>query len=98
MIGIIGGSGVYHLDGLTDTHWEKVSSPFGSPSDDLLFGRFNGHPIVFCYGMDAIIVFHRTVSITAPISTHSKERVSPISCRSVQSARSTNGSLPALLS
>ena len=47
MIGIIGGSGVYHLDGLTDTHWEKVSSPFGSPSDDLLFGRFNGHPIVF---------------------------------------------------
>ena len=47
MIGIIGGSGVYHLDGLTDTHWEKVSSPFGLPSDDLLFGRFNGHPIVF---------------------------------------------------
>ena len=47
MLGIIGGSGIYNLEGLTETHWEKVSSPFGEPSDDLLFGTFNGETIVF---------------------------------------------------
>ncbi len=47
MLGIIGGSGIYHLEGLTDTHWEKVQSPFGEPSDDLLFGRLNGEQLVF---------------------------------------------------
>lgn len=47
MLGIIGGSGIYHLEGLTDMHWEKVQSPFGEPSDDLLFGRLNGEQLVF---------------------------------------------------
>ncbi|MFP6757909.1 MAG: S-methyl-5'-thioadenosine phosphorylase, partial [Alphaproteobacteria bacterium] len=37
-IGIIGGSGVYDLDGLADTAWRAVASPFGAPSDELLFG------------------------------------------------------------
>ncbi len=47
MIGIIGGSGLYQLDGLTDTHWEAIASPFGAPSDELLFGQMDGQPIVF---------------------------------------------------
>ncbi len=47
LIGIIGGSGVYDIDGLTNTRWAKVDSPFGQPSDELLFGDFNGQPMVF---------------------------------------------------
>lgn len=47
MLGIIGGSGIYSLDGLTNTHWKKIASPFGEPSDELLFGDLNGNPLVF---------------------------------------------------
>ncbi|HVV88112.1 MAG TPA: S-methyl-5'-thioadenosine phosphorylase [Kofleriaceae bacterium] len=47
VIGIVGGSGLYDLDGLTDQRWERVSSPFGEPSDHLLFGNLDGQPIVF---------------------------------------------------
>ncbi len=46
-IGIIGGSGIYELDGLTGTRWEKVTSPFGAPSDELFIGELNGVSIVF---------------------------------------------------
>lgn len=47
MLGIIGGSGIYNLEGLTETHWEKFSSPFGEPSDELLFGKIHGESLVF---------------------------------------------------
>jgi 5'-methylthioadenosine phosphorylase len=47
VIGIIGGSGVYTIEGLSNTRWEKISSPFGDPSDALMFGELNGQPIVF---------------------------------------------------
>ncbi|MBK9033844.1 MAG: S-methyl-5'-thioadenosine phosphorylase [Myxococcales bacterium] len=46
-IGIVGGTGLYDLDGLTDQRWVKVDSPFGAPSDELLFGRLGDQPIVF---------------------------------------------------
>ncbi len=46
-IGIIGGSGVYDIDGLENKRWEKVESPFGSPSDALLCGELNGIQLVF---------------------------------------------------
>ncbi|MDA1089941.1 MAG: S-methyl-5'-thioadenosine phosphorylase [Proteobacteria bacterium] len=39
VIGVIGGSGVYEIDGLENTRWEKVTSPFGEPSDELLIGE-----------------------------------------------------------
>lgn len=45
--GIIGGSGLYDIPGLTHTRWEKIASPFGEPSDALLFGEINGHQVVF---------------------------------------------------
>ncbi|HEC14597.1 MAG TPA: S-methyl-5'-thioadenosine phosphorylase, partial [Rhodospirillales bacterium] len=47
VIGVIGGSGVYEIDGLENTTWEKVSSPFGEPSDALLFGELEGRKMVF---------------------------------------------------
>ncbi len=46
-IGIIGGSGVYDIEGLTNKRWERVTSPFGEASDELLFGALNGQQMVF---------------------------------------------------
>ena len=47
VVGVLGGSGVYDLDGLENARWEKVESPFGTPSDELLFGDLRGVPLVF---------------------------------------------------
>jgi 5'-methylthioadenosine phosphorylase len=47
MLGIVGGTGLYDLDGLTDKTWRRVDSPFGTPSDELLFGRLDGQEVVF---------------------------------------------------
>lgn len=47
VIGIVGGTGVYDLEGLTETAWRTVASPFGAPSDQLLFGRLGPHRVVF---------------------------------------------------
>jgi 5'-methylthioadenosine phosphorylase len=47
LLGIIGGSGVYEIDGLTNIRWERVLTPWGEPSDDLLFGELDGQPLVF---------------------------------------------------
>ena len=47
VFGIIGGSGVYDIDGLVNKRWEKVASPFGEPSDELLFGELDGQRLVF---------------------------------------------------
>jgi 5'-methylthioadenosine phosphorylase len=47
VLGIIGGSGVYDIAGLSNTHWERVFSPFGETSDELLFGELNGQKMVF---------------------------------------------------
>lgn len=47
MIGVIGGSGVYQIDGLEGASWVKVKSPWGKPSDEVLVGRLGGIPIAF---------------------------------------------------
>ncbi|MFL5358978.1 S-methyl-5'-thioadenosine phosphorylase [Archangium sp.] len=47
VIGIIGGSGLYQIDGLRDVVWRKVASPFGEPSDELCFGTLEGTRVVF---------------------------------------------------
>jgi 5'-methylthioadenosine phosphorylase len=47
VIGIIGGSGLYNIEGLTATRWEKVETPWGAPSDELLIGQFGGIKTVF---------------------------------------------------
>ena len=46
-IGIIGGSGVYNVDALTNTRWVSVESPFGKPSDDILLGDLDGQAMAF---------------------------------------------------
>lgn len=47
IIGIIGGSGLYELDGLADKQWVTVDTPYGSPSDQLLRGTLDGQRVVF---------------------------------------------------
>ena len=47
VIGLIGGSGLYDIDGLEDREWRRVFTPWGEPSDDLLFGRLAGVKCVF---------------------------------------------------
>jgi 5'-methylthioadenosine phosphorylase len=46
-IGIIGGSGLYELDGLTDVRWRRVRTPFGDPSDAYCIGRLGDREVVF---------------------------------------------------
>ncbi len=46
-IGIIGGSGLYHIEGFTNQKWITVRTPFGLPSDQLLTGRLSGRDVVF---------------------------------------------------
>ena len=47
ILGIIGGSGIYDIDGLTNVRWERVLTPWGEPSDDLMFGELAGQKLVF---------------------------------------------------
>ena len=47
VIGIIGGSGLYEIEGLENTRWERVESPFGETSDEFLFGELDGLQLVF---------------------------------------------------
>ncbi|HYK37626.1 S-methyl-5'-thioadenosine phosphorylase [Alloacidobacterium sp.] len=46
-IGIIGGSGLYSMPGLTNTREERVSTPFGEPSDAFILGDLEGRKVVF---------------------------------------------------
>ena len=47
VLGVIGGSGVYDIEGLEDARWTPVDSAFGEPSDDLLIGYLAGVKLVF---------------------------------------------------
>ena len=47
VIGIIGGSGIYDIEGLTKVEWRDVDTPFGKPSDALMFGELEDQRIVF---------------------------------------------------
>ena len=47
VIGIIGGSGLYQIDGLDDVEWRRVESPFGPTSDEFCFGSFGSQPVIF---------------------------------------------------
>jgi 5'-methylthioadenosine phosphorylase len=46
-IGIIGGSGLYSMPGLTEVHEVRVKTPFGAPSDAFLLGRLEGKRVAF---------------------------------------------------
>src|SRR3954468_6525734 len=47
VIGVIGGSGIYDIEGLEDKAWRQVATPWGMPSDALLSGRLSGVRCVF---------------------------------------------------
>lgn len=47
VLGIIGGSGFYNLPGLENARWETVDTPWGPPSDDILFAELEGLPVRF---------------------------------------------------
>lgn len=47
VIGIIGGSGLYDIAGLEQKTWRRVETPWGEPSDELLFGTLEGTRCVF---------------------------------------------------
>ena len=46
-IGLIGGSGLYHIEGFTGQKWVRIKTPFGAPSDDFLTGKLVGRQVVF---------------------------------------------------
>lgn len=46
-VGIVGGSGLYEMDGLTDVRWLTVKTPFGDPSDAYCVGRLGGRSVIF---------------------------------------------------
>lgn len=46
-IGVIGGSGIYDIDGLDDAQWVTVESPWGTPSDQVLTGTLDGVAMAF---------------------------------------------------
>jgi len=46
-IGVIGGTGLYQIEGLTDIHEENISTPFGRPSDAIIIGNLNGIDVGF---------------------------------------------------
>ncbi len=46
-LGIIGGSGLYNMEGLEDSKWIKVNTPWGSPSDEILQAKLKGKEIFF---------------------------------------------------
>ncbi|MCB1342685.1 MAG: S-methyl-5'-thioadenosine phosphorylase, partial [Pseudooceanicola sp.] len=46
-LGIIGGSGIYDIDGLEDAEWIGVETPWGPPSDQILTGSLGGVAMAF---------------------------------------------------
>jgi 5'-methylthioadenosine phosphorylase len=47
VLGVLGGSGIYDIEGLEQRRWETLSSPFGEPSDQALIGELEGQRVVF---------------------------------------------------
>jgi 5'-methylthioadenosine phosphorylase len=47
VLGVIGGSGLYDIEGLANPRWERIESPFGDPSDALLMGEMGAARLVF---------------------------------------------------
>ncbi len=47
VIGLIGGSGLYDIPGLEQREWRRVETPWGEPSDEILFGVLAGVPVRF---------------------------------------------------
>ncbi|MCY4541914.1 MAG: S-methyl-5'-thioadenosine phosphorylase [Rhodobacteraceae bacterium] len=47
ILGIVGGSGLYDVDAISDAQWVSVDTPWGKPSDSILTGLVEGMPVAF---------------------------------------------------
>ncbi len=47
VLGVIGGSGIYAIDGVENGKWVKVTTPYGDPSDEIFTGKLNGLHVAF---------------------------------------------------
>jgi hypothetical protein len=72
-IGIIGGSGLYHIEGFSKQKWVKVNTPFGDPSDEFLTGKLAGRDVAFLPRHARGHRFCRANSIIAQTSTAMKK-------------------------
>jgi 5'-methylthioadenosine phosphorylase len=68
VLGIIGGSGVYDIAGLESAKWQRVPSPWGEASDELLTGTFKGVDLVF-------LPRHGRVHIQTPTSINYRANI-----------------------
>ena len=67
-IGIIGGSGLYHIEGFTQQKWVKVKTPFGPPSDSFSPADWRVARWCFCPGTGGVTGCCPANSTTAPTS------------------------------
>ena len=47
VVGVVGGSGLYAMDGIENATWKRIESPFGAPSDEILHGSIDGVEVRF---------------------------------------------------
>ena len=64
ILGIIGGSGIYDIDGVENSKWVKVTTPYGDPSDEIYTGSLNGINLAFlpAWSGSSLFTKHRAVS------------------------------------
>jgi len=82
-VGVIGGSGLYEIEGLTDVESISIDTPWGSPSDDLIVGTLGDTKMVFLprHGRGHKLVpseinFRANIYIPSQFYDHTKIRVS----------------------
>ena len=62
-LGIIGGSGLYEIEGLQNLKWKTIETPWGNPSDQILNFNYKGKKVCFYQGMPEVIKFRQQILI-----------------------------------
>ena len=70
VLGVIGGSGIYEINGLQDAKWQTVDTPWGSPSDQILTGNINGVKMAVDFQPKRVITTEKKIA--------NKEAMAPI--------------------
>ena len=63
-IGIIGGSGLYNIEGITDVENITVETPFGNPSDKFITGKLEGKDVVFLPRHERPTVYYHQIKFS----------------------------------
>jgi len=87
VLGIVGGSGLYDLPGLTEVEWRSIDSPWGSPSDAILFAEYESLPVCFLPRHGRSHRLSPTPSTTAPTSTLQAAREGHVPARRCASSQ-----------